>query len=115
MRREIILLLADGRLPVGAISRQFSISRPAVSRHLRVLRECGLVSDELVGRHRLCRLHVEPLHELGAWIAAAAAPASAQRWGQRLDALSTEVHRTRREHAEIAATTRPPIRTEDSA
>jgi DNA-binding transcriptional ArsR family regulator len=56
VRREILLMLRGATLTVGEIARCFTISRPAVSRHLRVLRECGLVRDELVGRRRMYRL-----------------------------------------------------------
>ncbi|WTW92150.1 metalloregulator ArsR/SmtB family transcription factor [Streptomycetaceae bacterium NBC_01309] len=94
VRREILMLLRDARLSAGEIGRQFAISRPAVSRHLRVLRESGLVRDELVGRHRYYVLQPDRFDELAHWIARFARPSG---WEQRLDALETEVHRTRRE------------------
>ncbi|TDC10222.1 ArsR family transcriptional regulator [Nonomuraea longispora] len=50
VRRRIMVMLRDGRLSAGQIAERFAISRPAVSRHLRVLRESGLVRDELAGR-----------------------------------------------------------------
>ncbi|MEU8137321.1 metalloregulator ArsR/SmtB family transcription factor [Streptodolium elevatio] len=94
VRREILVLLRDARLSAGEISERFAISRPAVSRHLRVLRESGLVRDELVGRHRYYVLQPERFDELAAWIARFARISG---WEQRLDALETEVYRTRRE------------------
>ncbi|MBV1941783.1 metalloregulator ArsR/SmtB family transcription factor [Streptomyces sp. BV286] len=96
VRRDILLMLRGGALTVGQIAGRFTVSRPAVSRHLRVLRECGLVHDELVGRNRVYELSPEPLTGLAEWIAMIRGPAG---WDQRLDALETEVRRTRRERA----------------
>ncbi|MFI5716969.1 metalloregulator ArsR/SmtB family transcription factor [Nocardia sp. NPDC051750] len=95
VRREILDLLRESRSTAGAIAARFPISRPAISRHLRVLRESGLVHDELVGRERYYSLDTAPLRELSSWIAALGSPMS---WEHRLDALATEVYRTRREH-----------------
>ncbi|GAA3207696.1 metalloregulator ArsR/SmtB family transcription factor [Actinocorallia longicatena] len=94
VRREILVLLRGGSLPAGAIAERFAISRPAVSRHLRVLRTGGLVSDELVGRRRVYSLRTEGLGELTGWLAELTRPAG---WAHHLDALDTEVRRTTRE------------------
>ncbi|WP_419994816.1 metalloregulator ArsR/SmtB family transcription factor [Streptomyces boninensis] len=94
VRREILLMLNGTTLTAGEIARRFAISRPAVSRHLRVLRESGLVRDELAGRQRLYTLDPAPLAQVAKWIALIRTPAG---WSHRLDALETEVHRTRRE------------------
>ena len=97
-RREILVLLRDGPCPAGhiaaVIGERFRDSRPAVSRHLRVLRECGLVRDTLQGRHRHYELDATRLGELTGWLAQFAAPSI---WQQRMDALETEVYRTRRD------------------
>ncbi|MFE2757105.1 metalloregulator ArsR/SmtB family transcription factor, partial [Actinosynnema sp. NPDC059335] len=70
VRREIMeMLRADGRLSAGRIADRFAISRPAVSRHLRVLRESGLVRDELVGRQRFYLLDTSRLTPLARWLA----------------------------------------------
>src|SRR5687767_1228705 len=92
VRRDILLLLRDGVMSAGTIAGCFDISRPAVSRHLRVLRECGLVVAEVRGRERLYRLDTAPLAPLEAWLAEVH-----DRWSAPLDALETEVYRTRRE------------------
>lgn len=64
-RRQILDLLVAGELPAGEIARHFlQISRPAVSQHLAVLREAGLVSERQEGRYRLYRLEPEPLREI---------------------------------------------------
>ncbi|WP_367128060.1 metalloregulator ArsR/SmtB family transcription factor [Saccharothrix sp. HUAS TT1] len=99
VRREVLeMLRADGRLSAGQIAERFAISRPAVSRHLRVLRECGLVRDELVGRQRLYALDASRLAPLTRWLADFAVPAEQPAALEHLlDALQTEVYRTRRE------------------
>ncbi|PXY19302.1 transcriptional regulator [Prauserella muralis] len=97
VRRDIlVLLLHEGSVPAGEIARRFSISRPAISRHLRVLRESGLVRAETTGRQRLYVLDPAPLAELAGWLAQFTSDPA---WQQRLDALETEVYRTRRERA----------------
>ncbi|XVV11222.1 metalloregulator ArsR/SmtB family transcription factor [Actinoplanes sp. CA-131856] len=94
VRREILLMLRDERLSAGQIAGRFAISRPAVSRHLRVLREAGLVADRADGRHRVYELVTAPLAELTGWIEGLTHPPV---WEHHLDALETEVYRTRRE------------------
>ncbi|GAA2854269.1 transcriptional regulator [Actinoplanes cyaneus] len=94
VRREILLMLRDERLTAGQVAERFAISRPAVSRHLRVLREAGLVRDTADGRRRVYELVTAPLEELAGWLGRLTAPAG---WQHHLDALETEVHRTRRE------------------
>ncbi|WP_405165456.1 metalloregulator ArsR/SmtB family transcription factor [Nocardia sp. NBC_01499] len=69
VRRQILTLLCGTRLTAGEIAARFEISRPAVSRHLRVLRESGLARDELIGRQRYYVLDPAPLTELADWIA----------------------------------------------
>ncbi|NYH40918.1 DNA-binding transcriptional ArsR family regulator [Micromonospora jinlongensis] len=94
VRRHILTLLRDEPLSAGDIAQRFVISRPAISRHLRLLRESGLVHDEMVGRQRIYRFDPRPLAPLVDWLAALAAT---DRWERHLDALETEVYRTRRE------------------
>jgi DNA-binding transcriptional ArsR family regulator len=95
VRREILVMLRSGRLSAGQIAGRFHISRPAVSRHLRVLRHSGLVRDETVGRQRLYELNAARFSELSTWLAQFVEPSG---WEHRLDALETEVYRTRREN-----------------
>jgi DNA-binding transcriptional ArsR family regulator len=101
-RRKILSALAGGDLSAGEVAALFSISRPAVSRHLRVLREAGLVRNELVGRRRLYRLDLDGLAPVTAWLTTlttltSSAASESGGWPGRLDALETEVRRTRRE------------------
>ena len=98
-RREVMSLLARGDLSAGDVAALFPISRPAVSRHLRVLREAGLVRDQLVGRRRMYRLDMDGLAPVTAWLTTLSSTLGSESgvWSGRLDALETEVRRTRRE------------------
>lgn len=78
-RRRVLELVRDRELAAGEIAGEFSISRPAVSRHLRVLRGAGLVSERREGRLRLYRADPAPLEELRGWLEAY--------WSGRLMAL----------------------------
>lgn len=91
-RRTIVELLAEGERSAGELAAEFETSRPAVSRHLRVLRQHGLVSAREHGRRRLYALEPAPLAELDEWL-------SHYRdfWTNRLDALDVELKRRRKE------------------
>jgi len=91
IRREVIDLLAAGELAAGDLADRFPVSRPAISRHLRVLREAGLVRVRTEGRHRFYALDPGPLQELDTWL-----ERYRELWAQRLDALDTEIARGRR-------------------
>lgn len=96
VRREILDLLSGGPQTAGGLAGRFPISRPAVSRHLRVLREHRLVVDEVRGRERVYRVDPAPLAELERWLARfRTEPIS--RFEPALDALATEVHRTKQQ------------------
>ncbi|GAA4698796.1 metalloregulator ArsR/SmtB family transcription factor [Phytohabitans rumicis] len=101
VRRDILVMLREQRLPAGEIADRFMISRPAVSRHLRVLRESGLVRDTLVGRQRFYELDTSRFAGLIEWLDQFTRAAS---WERRLDALETEVYRTRRERRQRGTT-----------
>jgi DNA-binding transcriptional ArsR family regulator len=89
-RRRILELLATGERSAGDIAGEFAISRPGVSRHLRVLRESGLLRARGDGQRRLYSVDPAPLAELEAWLAP-----YRRFWAQRLDALDTALRRTR--------------------
>jgi len=67
-RREILDLLRDGVRSVNALVKGLALSQPAVSKHLRVLREAGLVEVRADGRRRVYRVRAEPLMELDEWL-----------------------------------------------
>jgi DNA-binding transcriptional ArsR family regulator len=94
VRRAILDALATRPMTAGQIADQFPISRPAVSRHLRILRQAGLVMVTTSGRTRTYRVERGPLAEIDAWLAH-----HRDTWTSRFDALETEVFRTRRERA----------------
>jgi DNA-binding transcriptional ArsR family regulator len=89
-RVAILEVLRDGERPVGELVTRLSQSQPGVSRHLRVLREAGLVEARAVGQRRLYRIRPEPLAELDAWLAT-----YRQLWTERLDLLEAHLEQRR--------------------
>jgi DNA-binding transcriptional ArsR family regulator len=77
-RREILALLADGERAVNEIASSLPISRPAVSRHLRLLKEAGLVGEEAVGTRRIYHLREEGIVQLRRYVASVWGVASAR-------------------------------------
>lgn len=67
-RREIINLLASESLTLNRIADNFHISRPAVSKHIKILTECGLVLIKPSGRERYCEVQMKPLQEVNLWV-----------------------------------------------
>ena len=96
VRRRILELLADGELTSGAITEivqaEFGISQPAVSQHLKVLRESGFATVRPEGTRRLYAVDSAPLHEVDLWL-----DRFRRFWEQRLDSLATELARATRE------------------
>ncbi|WP_372631391.1 ArsR/SmtB family transcription factor [Cohnella sp.] len=85
-RRSVLRLLGDRELPLNAISSHFPMTRPAVSKHLRILAEAGLVKERKVGRETRYRLDADPLRELKSWLAF-----YERFWENKLDALKRYV------------------------
>jgi DNA-binding transcriptional ArsR family regulator len=96
IRRDILRMVRDRDLSAGAIAGAFSVSRPAVSRHLRVLREAGLIRDEQRGRERVYQIDLAALAQLEAFLQELHATIESE-WERRFMALETEVHRVRRQ------------------
>jgi DNA-binding transcriptional ArsR family regulator len=67
-RRAVLDMLRSGRLLAGQIARAFPVSRPAISRHLRLLRRAHLVQERREGRHRFYQLNPKPLKEIDSWL-----------------------------------------------
>src|SRR6476619_7691276 len=67
-RRAVLDLLRAGTRPAGDIARAFTLSRPAISKHLSILRRAHLVEERREGRHRLYQLNPEPLREVDTWL-----------------------------------------------
>lgn len=87
-RRAILSLLVSSQQSVGEIERQLRMSQPAVSKHLRVLRDAGFVESTVDAQRRLYRLRVEPLRELDAWLAQ-----FRRFWSAHVDALERHLDR----------------------
>jgi len=96
VRRRILELLAAGEMTSGAVSeviqREFGISQPAVSQHLRVLRDTGFATVRPEGTRRLYAVNADPLREVDDWL-----DRFRRFWTPHLDALATELARGRRE------------------
>src|ERR1700674_1162519 len=90
-RREILRLLRDGRLTVGEIAGNFRTSRPAISKHLRLLRSAGLVVTRKDGTARICRLNAKPLRAVSSWLREYEAF-----WGESLRSLKNYIEETER-------------------
>ena len=87
-RRQILTLVRDGELSAGEIAAHFDVTRPAVSQHLTVLKEAGLVSERRNGTKRLYQARPEGLAQLKAFLD--------EFWGDRLEALKREAEREER-------------------
>jgi DNA-binding transcriptional ArsR family regulator len=87
-RRAILSLLTSSERSVGDIERQLRMTQPAVSKHLRVLREAGFVESRTEAQRRLYRLRPEPLRELAAWLVP-----FRRFWSTHVDALEKHLDR----------------------
>ena len=81
-RRAILSLLAAQRLTLNGVAEKFRISRPAISKHIKILKECGLVVIHQQGRERYCEAKLDRLQEVSDWV-----EQSRQLWEGRLDRL----------------------------
>jgi DNA-binding transcriptional ArsR family regulator len=82
IRRRLLELVAERERSAGELAAEFTVSRPAISRHLRVLSEAGLVSSRSHAQQRIYRLETAPLDEVSAWI-----ERTRSNWADRLDAM----------------------------
>ena len=90
-RQAILDLLRRGEQPVGALVDELRLSQPAVSKHLRVLRDAGLVEARSDGQRRMYRIRAQPLAELDAWLSG-----YRELWQTHLDRLEDHLERRRR-------------------
>lgn len=81
-RRAMLVRLARGEATVGELAEPFDLTPQAISRHVGVLRRCGLIDQRVDGPRRPCRLNAERMGELGGWIAE-----QQRQWASRLDLL----------------------------
>jgi DNA-binding transcriptional ArsR family regulator len=87
-RRRIVELLSEEERSAGEVAAYFEVSRPAVSKHLRILREAGVVSVRMDAQKRIYRLEPNALGEAEGWLAR-----RRRFWGERLDALQAHVEK----------------------
>lgn len=81
-RRNIIGLIANQPMNLNAVAEQFDISRPAISKHIKILTECGLIVIRQEGRERYCEAKLDKLNEVSVW-----AEQYRKFWTSKLDAL----------------------------
>ncbi|TCK85483.1 ArsR/SmtB family transcription factor [Albibacterium bauzanense] len=81
-RRDIIDLLSSQSLNLNAVAGHFSVSRPAISKHIKILTECGLIIVRQEGRERYCRTDLQKLKEVDEWL-----ERYRKFWNHKLDAL----------------------------
>lgn len=97
-RRAIISLLANQRLTLSGVAEHFPISRPAVSKHIKILKESGLVVIRRHGRQRYCEARLEKLNEISDWV-----ERNRKTWEQRFDRLDeylNELKKKEMDHGE---------------
>ena len=97
-RRAIIGLLANQKLTLNGVAARFDISRPAISKHIKILTECGLVVIHKQGRERYCEVRMDRLNEVAEWV-----EQSRRVWEQRLDRLDeylSELRKKEKKHGE---------------
>ncbi len=83
-RREIVNLLAHKSMNLNSVAENFDISRPAISRHIRILTECGLVVIRQEGRERYCEAKLKKLNEVAEWV-----EQYKSFWNKKLDSLES--------------------------
>ena len=81
-RREIISMIAHQTLNLNSIADKFQVSRPAISKHIKILTECGLITIKQHGRERLCEAKLQKLNEVSGWV-----EQYRKFWTQKLDSL----------------------------
>lgn len=81
-RRQIISMIAQQPLHLNSVAEKFHVSRPAISKHIKILTECGLINIKQEGRHRYCEAKLDKLNEVSQWV-----EQYRKFWAQKLDAL----------------------------
>ncbi len=88
VRRDIIELLAEQALTVNAVAEQFKVSRPAISKHLKILKECGIIVIDKQGRERFCQIQPGSLIPAFLWIGQ-----YRKLWEQKLDSFEEYINK----------------------
>ena len=85
-RRQIIELVANEAMTLNAIADNFKISRPAISQHIKILNECGIIEIETIGRERYCKLQTQNLIPAFLWL-----EQYQKQWVERIDSFEKYV------------------------
>lgn len=91
-RREIIHLLSERSLNLNAVAENFDISRPAISKHIKILTQCGLITIRQEGRERVCQANLSQLKQVSDW-----ASQYKTFWTQKLDALENFLNKEKKQ------------------
>ena len=91
-RREIINLIAHKNLNLNAVAENFDISRPAISKHIKILTECGLISINQQGRERYCEAQLDKLNEVSDWV-----EQYRKFWEEKFDALELYLNKLQKD------------------
>jgi len=91
-RRAILDLLADQPLTLNGVAEHFEISRPAISKHIKILAECGLVVIRKQGREHYCEVQLDKLNEIAEWV-----EQYRKAWEQRFDRLDEYLNELQKE------------------
>ncbi|HEY1009997.1 MAG: ArsR/SmtB family transcription factor [Daejeonella sp.] len=95
-RRDIINLLSRRSLNLNAVAGHFDVSRPAISRHIKILTECGIITIRREGRERYCRADLQKLKEVDKWL-----DNYREFWNRKLDALGDFLENKQEENINI--------------
>ena len=87
-RRQIINLIVHRSMNLNAIADNFDVSRPAISNHIKILHECGLISVEQIGRERHCKIQPANFREVADWV-----EPFRQLWEQKLDSFDAYLNK----------------------
>lgn len=91
-RREIINLVSEKPLNLNAIAENFDVTRQAISLHIKILSECGLIKIQVKGRERYCEAHLEKLSEVSVWI-----ERYRKHWEAKLDSLENYLNKLQKQ------------------
>lgn len=100
-RREIIRMIATQSLNLNAVAENFDVSRPAISKHIKILTECGLIIVNQKGRERHCEARLSKLNEVSEWV-----EQYKEFWTQKLDALENYLEKIQSENKATTKTTK---------
>lgn len=92
-RRDILHLISKQSMNLNSVSDQFNISRPAISKHIKILTECGLVTINQVGRDRFCEARLDKLSEVSVWV-----EQYKKFWEAKLDSLEGYINQLQSEN-----------------